>query len=182
TLSRLEGNPPPGLHERADLRALTAQCADEAQALSARLYGAGAQHIEVDSAPDFDLAGAAGELRSAMGNLLANAVRYSGAKGVIKARWSRDADGGARWEVADNGPGIAPEHLPRLAERFYRVDRSRARDASGEGGTGLGLSIARHVAERHGGALRIASELGQGSRFALAFPQGRVLQGPDGSP
>jgi two-component system phosphate regulon sensor histidine kinase PhoR len=174
TLSRLEGSPPPGLSVRADLQELTAQCAAEARALSARLHGAGAQRIDVD-APDFDLAGAASELRSAMGNLLTNAVRYSGAQGRITARWSRDADGGARFEVADNGPGIAPEHLPRLTERFYRIDRSRARNPDGEGGTGLGLSIARHVAERHGGALQIISAPGQGSRFALLLPQARVI-------
>jgi two-component system phosphate regulon sensor histidine kinase PhoR len=176
TLSRLEGNPPPGLRERADLHELTVQSAAQAQALSARLYGAGAQHIEVGADTDFDLSGAASELRSAMDNLLANAVRYSGAQGRISAHWSREDNGGARFEVADNGPGIAPEHLPRLTERFYRVDRSRARAANGEGGTGLGLSIIRHVVERHGGALRIASELGHGSRFALEFPKARVQE------
>jgi two-component system phosphate regulon sensor histidine kinase PhoR len=177
TLSRLEGNPPPGMGEQAGLGELTAQCATEASALSGRLYGSSAQRIEVDLTPAFDLAGAAGELRSAMGNLLANAVRYSGTQGRITARWSCDANGAARFEVADNGPGIASEHLPRLAERFYRVDRSRARQAGGEGGTGLGLSIARHVVERHGGSLQIASTLGQGSRFALIFPQARVRAG-----
>ena len=175
TLSRLEGNPPPGMAERASLDDLTAHCEAEALALSTRLYGPDVQHIEVDTAVDFDLAGAAGELHSAMGNLLANAVRYSGAKGRITARWSRDADGKARFEVADNGPGIEPEHLPRLAERFYRVDRSRARPADGEGGTGLGLSIVRNVAERHGGTLQIVSAPGQGSRFALVLPQARAL-------
>jgi len=175
-LSRLEGNPPPDLHERTDLCQLTAQCAVQAQALSVRMYGEGVQRVEVDVAPNFDLAGTAGELRSAMDNLLANAVRYSGAQGRISARWLRETDGGACFEVADNGPGIAAEHLPRLTERFYRVDRSRARGANGEGGTGLGLSITRHVAERHGGALRIASELGHGSRFTLVFPKARVLE------
>ena len=174
-LSRLEGNPPPGLRERVSVEQLMAQCAAEALALSARLYGPDAQQIEVDTAVAFDLAGAAGELRSAVGNLLANAVRYSGAKGRITARWSRQADGSARFEVADNGPGIAPEHLPRLTERFYRIDRSRVRNADGEGGTGLGLAITRHVAERHDGTLQIASTPRQGSRFTLLFPRTRVL-------
>ncbi|MDR2874757.1 MAG: phosphate regulon sensor histidine kinase PhoR [Methylobacillus sp.] len=177
TLSRLEGSPPPGMNERADLRELTTQCAAETHALSVRLYGADAQKIEIETAPDFDLAATPAELRSAMSNLLANAVRYSGAKGKINARWSRENNGGARFEVADNGPGIAPDHLPRLTERFYRVDRSRARHAHGEDGTGLGLAIVKHVAERHGGTLQIISILGQGSRFALVFPQARVVAG-----
>jgi two-component system phosphate regulon sensor histidine kinase PhoR len=75
--------------------------------------------------------------------------------------------------VEDTGPGIAPEHLPRLSERFYRVDRSRSRET---GGTGLGLAIAKHVAQRHGGELRIESQLGQGSTFSLCFPVSRVIR------
>jgi len=76
-----------------------------------------------------------------------------------------------QFSVADTGPGIAPEHLPRLSERFYRVDRSRSRDS---GGTGLGLAITKHVMQRHGGELKIESKLGQGSRFSLIFPGTRV--------
>jgi two-component system phosphate regulon sensor histidine kinase PhoR len=174
TLSRLEGSPLPGMGERVDLTGLTTQCAADAQALSTRLHGPDAQQVKIKTAVDFDLAGAAGELRSAMSNLLANAVRYSGAKGKITARWSRQANGDVRFEVADNGPGIAPEHLPRLTERFYRVDRSRARHAHGDDGTGLGLVIVKHAAERHGGALQIVSAPGQGARFALVFPKVRV--------
>ena len=81
------------------------------------------------------------------------------------------ADGGLDLAVEDSGPGIAAEHLPRLTERFYRVDSSRSRDT---GGTGLGLSIVKHVAQRHGGELRIRSELGRGSCFVLALPAMRV--------
>jgi two-component system phosphate regulon sensor histidine kinase PhoR len=72
--------------------------------------------------------------------------------------------------VRDTGPGIGAEHLPRLTERFYRVDRSRSRES---GGTGLGLAIVKHVMQRHGGSLSISSELGQGSSFKLQFPAGR---------
>jgi len=75
--------------------------------------------------------------------------------------------------VTDTGPGIASEHLPRLTERFYRVDRSRSRES---GGTGLGLAIVKHVMQRHGGELKIESELGKGSKFTLIFPASRVLQ------
>jgi len=74
--------------------------------------------------------------------------------------------------VTDTGPGIAPEHLPRLSERFYRVDRSRSRET---GGTGLGLAIAKHVVQRHGGELRIESQVGKGSKFMLTFPASRVV-------
>jgi two-component system phosphate regulon sensor histidine kinase PhoR len=74
--------------------------------------------------------------------------------------------------VSDTGPGIAPEHMPRLTERFYRVDRSRSRDT---GGTGLGLAIVKHVAQRHGGHIRIESKLGEGAVFTLRFPSDRVV-------
>ena len=76
-----------------------------------------------------------------------------------------------QFSVADTGPGIASEHLPRLTERFYRVDRSRSRES---GGTGLGLAIVKHVMQRHGGELKIESELGKGSKFTLIFPASRV--------
>jgi two-component system phosphate regulon sensor histidine kinase PhoR len=77
-----------------------------------------------------------------------------------------------QFSVQDTGPGIAPEHLPRLTERFYRVDRSRSRES---GGTGLGLAITKHVMQRHGGELRIESELGRGSKFSLVFPASRIV-------
>src|SRR5690606_22309153 len=91
--------------------------------------------------------------------------------GTIKVQWTLLPDGRVRLAVTDTGPGIAPEHLPRLAERFYRVDRSRSRES---GGTGLGLAIAKHVVQRHGGELQITSEIGKGSCFALVFPAQRV--------
>jgi two-component system phosphate regulon sensor histidine kinase PhoR len=121
--------------------------------------------------PGLALAGAASELRSALANLVTNAVRYTPGGGRIDVEWQRLPDGKVEFSVADTGPGIAPEHLPRLSERFYRVDRSRSRES---GGTGLGLAIAKHVAQRHGGELRIASTPGQGSRFSIVFPASRV--------
>jgi two-component system phosphate regulon sensor histidine kinase PhoR len=80
-------------------------------------------------------------------------------------------DGRGEFSVRDTGPGIAPEHLPRLTERFYRVDRSRSRES---GGTGLGLAIVKHVVQRHGAVLDIQSEVGQGSRFSITLPAARV--------
>jgi two-component system phosphate regulon sensor histidine kinase PhoR len=85
-------------------------------------------------------------------------------------------DGRGEFAVQDSGPGIAAEHLPRLTERFYRVDRSRSRES---GGTGLGLAIVKHVAQRHGASLHIESELGRGSRFAIILPSARLRQEPE---
>ena len=85
--------------------------------------------------------------------------------------WRRRVDGGGEFSVTDTGPGIAREHLPRLTERFYRVDGSRSRET---GGTGLGLSIVKHVMQRHGGELDVKSEVGKGSTFRLVFPAARV--------
>lgn len=173
TLSRLEGTPPPGFSEWVSARDLSAQCEEEARALSAMRHPApeSPQRLGFSVVPGLALAGAASELRSALTNLVTNAVRYTPAGGRIDVEWQRLPDGKVELSVADTGPGIAPEHLPRLSERFYRVDRSRSRES---GGTGLGLAIAKHVAQRHGGELRIASTPGQGSRFSIVFPASRV--------
>jgi two-component system phosphate regulon sensor histidine kinase PhoR len=104
--------------------------------------------------------------------LVDNASKYSPAGGRITLRWWVDGDGG-HFSVADTGPGIPPEHLPRLTERFYRVDPGRARDA---GGSGLGLAIVRHVLQRHGGELAIRSEEGQGSTFTCHLPPSRIVR------
>jgi two-component system, OmpR family, phosphate regulon sensor histidine kinase PhoR len=111
------------------------------------------------------------ELLSAMGNLINNAVRYTPAGGTVQVDWVLRTDGTGELHVTDTGMGIEPEHIPRLTERFYRVDRSRSRDT---GGTGLGLAIAKHVAQRHSGELRIQSVLGKGSTFTLVFGAVRV--------
>lgn len=120
------------------------------------------------------LLGASNELLSAMGNLVNNAVRYTPAGGSVDVHWAVLRDGRGELTVADTGPGIAAEHLPRLTERFYRVDRSRSRDT---GGTGLGLAIAKHVAQRHGGELRVESTVGKGSTFTLTIGAARVRAG-----
>ena len=111
------------------------------------------------------------ELKSAVANLLTNAVRYTPRGGSIAVETSIRADGACQIEVRDTGLGIAREHIPRLTERFYRVDGSRSRDT---GGTGLGLSIVKHVMQRHGGNVEVESELARGSTFRLVFPGPRV--------
>jgi two-component system, OmpR family, phosphate regulon sensor histidine kinase PhoR len=117
-----------------------------------------------------DLLGVETELASAFGNLVSNAIRYTPAGGTITLAWSEDADG-ARFCVEDTGIGIEAEHIPRLTERFYRVDRSRSRET---GGTGLGLAIAKHALARHEASLEIESEPGKGSRFSARFPARRL--------
>jgi len=106
-----------------------------------------------------------------MSILVSNAVRYTPVDGRIQVQWRVLPDGRAEFSVRDTGPGIAPQHLPRLTERFYRVDRSRSRET---GGTGLGLAIVKHVVQRHGGELRIDSTPGAGSTFAIVLPAGRT--------
>ncbi len=176
TLSQLEGSLPPGLYEKVNLPDLMDHVATDAMALSSVLSGQGGgepgpvHDLIFEPAPDWVLRGVRSELLSAISNLVSNAVRYTPAGGQIRVAWSRTSDG-AIFSVSDTGPGIAPEHLPRLSERFYRVDRSRSRET---GGTGLGLAIAKHVVQRHGGELRIESEVGKGSTFILALPGSRV--------
>lgn len=171
TLSRLEGSPSPGSDNRIGLAALMQPCEDEAHALAQLLHPARPQQLEFAPLPEFGLAGSAQELRSAISNLIGNAVRYTPAGGSIRVSWLQQDDGSALLQVQDSGPGIAAEHLPRLTERFYRIDRSRTRKS---GGTGLGLAIVKHVAQRHGGSLEISSTPGQGSCFALWLPAWRV--------
>ena len=177
TLSRLEGSPLPSMQEWTPVAVLVQRCQQEAQALSQHLIPAhAAPHtLEFPSAQVLQAAGeVAGnftELYSAFSNLVTNAVRYTPAGGRICVQWLVHDDGSACLQVKDTGPGIAPEHLPRLSERFYRIDRSRSRDS---GGTGLGLAIAKHVLQRHGGQLGIASVLGQGSTFSAHLPAQRL--------
>jgi two-component system phosphate regulon sensor histidine kinase PhoR len=169
TLSRLEGSPLPGPGEWTPVAALMAQCEEEGRALSAAL---GKSHeLRSEPSPDRELAGAPSELLSAMSNLVGNAVRYTPSGGRIVMQWSDLPDGRGEFSVRDTGPGIAAEHIPRLTERFYRVDRSRSRET---GGTGLGLAIVKHVLQRHGADLRVDSLPGAGSTFAIVFPASRV--------
>ena len=172
TLSRLEGSPLPPAKDWVVLDSLMAQCQQEALDLSALLSAAPrALHFSLDG--PMEVAGSASEIHSAMSNLIGNAIRYSPAGKPIEVRWVSLPQGGAEFSVRDQGQGIAPEHIPRLTERFYRVDRSRSRET---GGTGLGLAIVKHVSQRHGAELSIESTPGKGSTFAIHFPAGRVRQ------
>lgn len=170
TLSALETERQP-TNERIEMRPLLEEIRQEAQTLG------GAHHnIQVITEGAEILLGSFEEIRSAIANLTINAVRYSpppplGQGGRITLSWSGLADGGARLAVSDEGIGIEPQHLARLTERFYRVDRSRSRNS---GGTGLGLAIVKHVLERHQARLTIQSEPGRGSQFVAIFPAARV--------
>jgi len=174
TLSKLEGSVPPGLETRVTVSALMRQLETDALALSQVIGSLGDtdHQFEFDSAFYGDLAGVPSEILSAMGNLISNAVRYTPAGGRISVSVYQRPDGCLVFSVADTGPGIAAEHLGRLTERFYRVDRSRSRET---GGTGLGLAIVKHVAQRHGAILSIESTVGKGSVFSLIFPASRVM-------
>ena len=131
----------------------------------------GQHEISLASGADIEINGIETELFSALWNLVSNAVRYTPQGGRIELAWGLEPGGDASFRVSDNGPGIAKEHIPRLTERFYRVDTSRSRDT---GGTGLGLAIVKHVVQRHGGELRIASEPGAGACFQINLPSHRV--------
>lgn len=171
TLSRLEGSPLPSTHEWVALDGVLAQCEQEARALSQMLSPQQAHELHFDCATGYEVAGSAAELHSALSNLISNAIRYTPSAQRIDIHCDTSPDGGLVFSVKDTGPGIAPEHLARLTERFYRVDRSRSRDT---GGTGLGLAIVKHVAQRHGAELSIDSAPGKGSTFAITFPALRV--------
>lgn len=161
-LTRLESQKERSQRRPVAAPTLLADITEDAIALSGDL----GHQIEVSVDPELWMMGCEKELRSAFSNLVFNAVRYTPAEGQIEIRWWAD-DNGIHLAVQDNGEGIAPQHLPRLTERFYRVNRDRSR---GSGGTGLGLSIVKHVLNNHGGQLRIASELGMGSVFTCDFP------------
>lgn len=171
TLSRLEGSPAPGQGEWIDSGELLQHVIQEARGLS-EVIAKPVHTIEAASGgPALWVAGIKTELLSAMSNLLSNAVRYTPGGGTVRAGWQLRPDGTGEFYVTDTGPGIAEEHLPRLTERFYRVDRSRSRET---GGTGLGLAIVKHVTQRHGGQIEVQSTVGQGSRFMMVLPASRV--------
>jgi len=172
TLSRLEGSPAPGQGDWIGVQELLGHVLQEARGLTAAI--AQPPHdIQAVAGEPLWVSGAKTELLSAMSNLLSNAVRYTPGGGRIEAGWRLRNDGWAEFFVTDTGPGIAQEHLPRLTERFYRVDRSRSRET---GGTGLGLAIVKHVTQRHGGQIDVHSEMGKGSTFLIALPPVRVRE------
>src|SRR5690606_28789392 len=161
-LARLETSSGPAESAPVDVPALLQGLRDEAVALS----GERGHDIRLEISGDCELLADEGELRSAFSNLVFNAVNYTPAGGTITMRWSCDSQG-AQFAVIDTGIGIAPEHIPRLTERFYRVDRGRSGKT---GGTGLGLAIVKHILQRYGGRLTIDSRVGQGSTFVCHFP------------
>ncbi|MCL4760442.1 MAG: phosphate regulon sensor histidine kinase PhoR [Burkholderiales bacterium] len=174
TLSALESeHDPPNDAEFAVVPLLLELSAD-AKALS---HGEHEVALEIGEAAV--VVGNRDELRSAFGNLVSNAIRYTPPGGTVTIGWSVDDDGRGRFAVTDTGIGIAPEHIPRLTERFYRVDRSRSRAT---GGTGLGLAIVKHVLLRHQAELEIASEPGRGSTFRVVIPARRVRRAPSTPP
>ncbi len=164
TLSRLENSTQPPGEEVVDVAALADLLAEEARALSG-----GRHEIKVIERSPVLVRGNGDELRSAFGNLVSNAVRYTPPGGWVHIAW-RDNPQALCFEVADSGIGVAPEHVPRITERFYRVDKGRSAQT---GGTGLGLAIVKHVLVRHQGKLEIESEIGRGSKFCVTLPRSR---------
>jgi two-component system phosphate regulon sensor histidine kinase PhoR len=141
----------------------------------AKALSGGRHTVELDVRDPAEVTGSRDELASAFGNLTSNAVRYTPEGGRIALAWRIEPSGVGVFSVTDSGIGIAKEHLPRLTERFYRVDRSRSRAT---GGTGLGLAIVKHVLIRHQAELDIASAPGHGSTFSVRLPARRVRRDP----
>ena len=167
-LARLESDPGGAARKPVAVAAMLRSIEVEARGL-----GAGAHEVTLDAAEDVTLLGDHGELYSAFSNIVFNAVRYTPAGGRIDIRWALEEEegAGAALSVTDTGIGIDARHIPRLTERFYRVDKARSRDS---GGTGLGLAIVKHVLVRHGAELRVQSEPGAGSTFSVHFEPERV--------
>jgi len=173
TLSQLEVSQSPNGQDYVSLPDLVNQVMSEANAFTSLLADQqiGKKHALIfDQVPPLWVLGSQKELYSALSNLVSNAIRYTPLGGLVHLTFSQTEDQ-LTISVKDTGPGIASEHLPRLTERFYRIDQSRSRET---GGTGLGLAITKHVMQRHGGELQIQSELGKGSSFNLIFPASRV--------
>lgn len=164
-LSRLETEQRQAPYAPVDVAKMIRGIRDEALSL-----GQGPADIILKADDSLFLLGAEHEIYSAFSNLVFNAMKYTSAEGRVTVTWAREGSG-ACFSVADTGIGIPAAHIPRLTERFYRVDKSRHRDS---GGTGLGLAIVKHVLQHHGAMLSIESEPGHGSRFCCRFPQERV--------
>ena len=170
TLSRLEGSPLPSVNDWASMDLMIRQCEQDALDLS-RILSVQPHEMDFQREPGCEIAGSSTEIHSALSNLISNAIRYTPVGRRIEVEFRLQPDGNAVFQVRDQGPGIELEHIPRLTERFYRVDRSRSRDT---GGTGLGLAIVKHVTQRHGAELSIDSVPGKGSTFTIRFPALRV--------
>lgn len=167
TLAQLEGSPRPAPDQWVPVAKLLQMAESDASTLS---QGRHELSFTSEEAPA-EVAGAESELLSALTNLVTNAVRYTPQGGRIDVTWRLRPNGSGEFVVKDTGIGIEKEHIPRLTERFYRVDGSRSRET---GGTGLGLSIVKHVVQRHGGELDVQSEPGKGSQFRFVLPPLRV--------
>ncbi|MBK1617797.1 PAS domain-containing sensor histidine kinase [Lamprobacter modestohalophilus] len=161
TLSRLEMDEQALEVHPVDVAEELEQIVADASALSS-----GRHQFQIEIDHELMLLGKASELRSAFSNILFNAVKHTPPGSHIQLSWSQTASGPVL-TVTDDGPGIAPKHIPRLTERFYRVDKARSRES---GGTGLGLAIVKHVLSRHQARLVVASEPGQGTQFSCHFP------------
>ena len=166
TLANLEANTQPAPMNSISMSYLMSLIKNDAYALSQ-----GKHSLNFDLKTPCNLLGEEREVLSAFSNLVSNAIRYTPNVGSVSATWSVNAAGEGEFTVTDTGPGISSEHIPRLTERFYRVDRSRSRET---GGTGLGLAIVKHVANRHQANLVIESTPGLGSKFILRFPPVRT--------
>ncbi len=173
TLARLESEPETK-DETVDMVSLVQRLTREAETMSQ-----GKHQVELVLNNRARLIGNTQELYSALANLVSNAVRYTPAGGRIKIAWGMAGSGEQVFSVQDSGEGIEPQHIPRLTERFYRVDQGRSRAS---GGTGLGLAIVKHVLQRHQARLRIESTVGKGSTFSASFPVDRVIPGTTTTP
>lgn len=169
TLSALESTPAPRDEQPVDMRAFVERLGEEARALSG-----GRHRISVSVGEDAHLLANPQELASACSNLVSNAVRYTPEGGSVSIQW-QVRDGRGTFSVTDSGIGVGARHLPRLTERFYRVDQGRSRET---GGTGLGLAIVKHVLTRHQALLEIESASGRGSTFSAVFPAERITVAP----
>lgn len=169
TLARLESEALPRHHEPVLMSGLIRQTLGALQEQSQNKV----LSIEFELDDSLYICAEIVDLTSIVRNLIENAISYTNAGERIRVSWTYDPDG-AVFAVEDNGPGIAAEHLPRLTERFYRVDKGRARDS---GGTGLGLSIVKHAAARYDACLQIESQPGLGSTFRVHFPKAHLCHG-----
>jgi two-component system phosphate regulon sensor histidine kinase PhoR len=167
TLSRLENEQNVLSEEKVNVPELMRTLYEEGRSLSN-----GQHKIRLEIESEARLSGSTSELHSAFGNLVTNAIRYTPQGGEVVLRWTEQSDGHTQFSVKDSGIGIAPQHISRLTERFYRIDRSRSRET---GGTGLGLAIVKHIVIRHQAQLNIASEEGKGSTFSIVFPAKRRI-------
>jgi two-component system phosphate regulon sensor histidine kinase PhoR len=166
-LSRFEANDAPIKGLPIDVAAMAAMLRKDVLARPIH-----PRQVEVSIESAANLIGDEAMVQSAFSNLVDNAAKYTPAEGSVQIRWWTDAEG-AHFSVRDTGPGISSEHLPRLTERFYRVDPGRSRET---GGSGLGLAIVKHALHRHGGRLEIESVEGRGSTFTCHFPHDRVFE------